>query len=154
MKFFSSPTAKWLPLKNFTKLNGNHLSIFSNFTNIRHFVYWKCIIWAKSDLPIIKLVYGKFCFRLSRQSKMLFCSFYLFSFSKFQMTIFKVLMEQSSFFVSCFEIILHHKYFWSTNIWQCHDGSFILLYFILFEICIEMHFISLFFSKWKKWSTF
>ena len=58
-------------------------------------------------------------------------------------------MEKPSFFIMDFEgsyeVLLCHKYFWSTYLWQWNDGPF-----KFFEICKEMHFVSLFFSKWKK----
>ena len=66
--------------------------IFSNFTNVRHLIQWKCIIFAKSDLPIAYSVCGKVWFTINGPSKMLFFNFCLFPFSKFQMTIVKNLI--------------------------------------------------------------
>ena len=58
--------------------------IFSNFTNARYLVYWKCIIWAQYDLPTIDLVCEKVWFRINELPKMLF--FKCLSFSFFQIS--------------------------------------------------------------------
>ena len=52
------------PPQNF-KLNGNHalMANISNLTNVRDLVHWKCIIWAKSDLPIINSVCESLVYR-------------------------------------------------------------------------------------------
>ena len=58
--------------------------IFSNFTNIKKYlVYWKCIMWAKYDLPIIILNGAKVWFLIKVLSKMLFFNFCFFYLSKF-----------------------------------------------------------------------
>ena len=95
-------------------------------------VYWKCIIWAKSDLPIINSVCEKAWFTTTGRRK---CNFLIFAFSsfRFQTTIVKNLIEKPLFFIMDFqgsyEVLLLHNYFWSTY----------------FKISNEMHFVSLFF---------
>ena len=75
---------------------------------------------------------------------MLFFNFCFFDFSEFQMTIVENLMEKPSFFIMDFEgpyeVLLRHKYFWSTYFWQWNDGPF-----KIFEICRKTYFASLFF---------
>ena len=55
-------------------------------------------------------------------------NFCLFHFSKFQTTIAKNYMEKPSFFIIDFEgsneVLLCHKYFWSTYFWQWNDSFF------------------------------
>ena len=79
---------------------------------------------------------------------MLFFNFCCFHFSKFQMSIVKNLMEKPSFFIMHFEgsyeVLLHHKFFWSTHFWQWNDRPFKNF----FEIFTEIHPI---FLKWKKY---
>ena len=124
--------------------------MFSKFTNIRHFVYWKCIIWAKSDLPIINSVCEKAWFMINGLSRMLFFNFCLFYFFKFQMTIVKNLLEKPSFFImdfeSSYEVLLRDKYFWSTYFWQWNDDPF--NFFWNFHWNLFCFFI---FSKWKRY---
>ena len=59
--------------------------------------------------------------------------------------IFPNFMEKPSFlimdFEGSYEVLLVHKYFWSTYFWQWNEGSFNFF----FEISMEMHFDSLFF---------
>ena len=123
--------------------------IFSNFTYIRHLVYWKCIIWAKYDLPIINSVCEKVWFTINGLSKMLFLIF-AFHFSKFQMTIVKDLMEKPSFFTMDFErsnkVLQRLKYFWSTYFRQGNNDPF--KNFWNFHRNVFCFFI---FSKWKKY---
>ena len=69
---------------------------------------------------------------------MLFFIFCLFPLSKFQMTIVKNLKME---FEGSYEVLLPHKYFWSTHFWQWNDGTFNFF----FGICTEMNFVSLFF---------
>ena len=83
--FFGPPTTKWHPCKIFCEIERKPWLIFSNFTNIRHLVYWKCIIWTKSDLPIINSVCKKVWFTING----LFFNFYLFHISKLQVTFVK-----------------------------------------------------------------
>ena len=60
------------------------------------------------------------------------------------MTTVKNLMKKPPFFImdfkSPYQVLQRHKYFWSANFWQWHDGPF-----NIFEICTEMRFIFLFF---------
>ena len=86
---------------------------------------------------------------------MLFLNFFLFHFSKFQKIVFKNVIENYHLWIDtiimdfkgCYEVLLRDKYFWFTNFPQSNHGLF--LHF--FEIYMEMHFVSLFFSKWKKY---
>ena len=66
-------------LWNWTKVIFEWL-LFSNFTNIRYLIYWKCIIWAKFDFPIINSVCEKVWFKINGLWKMLFFKFSPFSF--------------------------------------------------------------------------
>ena len=88
LKFFGPSTTKWRCYKIFRKLNGNDLlmaNIFK-FTNILHFVLWKCILmWAKSNLPKINSVCKKVWFEINGLSNILFLNFCLFHFPKSQM---------------------------------------------------------------------
>ena len=115
--------------------------IISNFTNIRDLAQWKCIVWKKYDLPIINSVCAKVWFTKKGPPKMLFFNFYLFDFSKFQMRLVKNRMKKPFFFIMDFkgsyEVLLRHTYFWSTHFWQWNDG-----FFKIFEICMELHFVS------------
>ena len=120
LMFFCPPTTEWRPCKflwNWTETIFQWL-IFSNFTNIRHLVYWKCIIWAKSDLLIINSVCEKVCFRIDGMSKMLFHFTALFIFPNFKWLLSKLLRKNNPFVVIDFkgpnEVLLRHKYFWST----------------------------------------
>ena len=70
---------------------------------------------------------------------MLFFNFSLFYFSKLKMTIVKRLMEKPSFsiidFEGSYEVLLGHRYFWSTHFWHWKDGHFYgtAFYFFLNE---------------------
>ena len=73
-------------------------------------------------------------------SSMLFFNFCLFPFSKFQMTIVKNLLMDFECFTNIFDLHIFHK-------------ETVLLNF--FEICTEMHFVSLFFlNEWNITTTF
>ena len=84
-------------------------------------VQWKCIIWAKSDLPISNSVCEKVWFKINGSSKMLFFNFYLFYYC------------QKSY-----------------NETAYNETAALLS---LFEICTEMHFVSLFFPKERNITT-
>ena len=101
------------------KFNGNHPLMANVFKLQEHqtFGLMKCIIWAKSDLAIISSIYERVWFTISKQLKILLFNFYLFYFSKFQMTIVKNLMGKPSFLIMVFQ--------------GC-------------ESCTEMYFVSLF----------
>ena len=71
--------------------------IFSNFTYIRHLVYWKCIIWAKYDLPIINSVCEKVWFTINGLSKMLFLIFAFFIFPNFKWLLSRILWKNHPF---------------------------------------------------------
>ena len=85
---------------------------------------------------------------------MLFFDFGFFLFSKFQMAISKNLMELLTFFKTDFEgsdeVLLRHKYFWSTYFWQWNDGPFkffqfpwiciLFLYFFWMKEVLQSHF--------------
>ena len=94
--------------------------------------YWKCIIWAISDLPIIKSVCEKVRFTINVLFKMTFLNFCLLHFPKFQVTIVKNLMEKPSFFIMDFhgfnEVLLRHKYSWSTYFFQWNGSPFELFW--------------------------
>ena len=124
--------------------------IFSNFTNIRHLIYWKSIIWAKSDLAIINSVCEKVLFTIKGQLRMLFFSFCYFHFPKFQMTIVKNLKEKPSFSIMDFEgsheVLLRQRYLWFT-----YNETTALLTFS--ENSMEIHFVSLFFVNERNITT-
>ena len=114
-------------------------------------VYWKCIIWAKSDLPMINSVREKVSFTINGPPNMQLFSFCLFHFSKFQMTIIKDFMEKpiEDFIIrfhGCYEVLLSHKYFWSTFFWQWNNDPF--NFFFNFHGNASCFFI---FAKWKKY---
>ena len=71
--------------------------IFLNFTNIRHLVHWKCIIWAKSDFPIINSVCEKVWFTINELSKMLFHFIACFIFRNFKWLLSKLLLKNHPF---------------------------------------------------------
>ena len=77
---------------------------------------------------------------------MLFFNFCLFLFSKFQMAIVKNLIMD---FDCTQEVLIRHKYFQSTRFYK---ETTALLNF--FEICTEMHFVSLFFLNERNISIF
>ena len=95
---------------------------------------------------------GVIALPLTDLRKYSFLNFCLFHFSKFQEAIVKHLMEKPSLFImdseGSYELLLIHKYFWSTNFWQWNDGPL-----KWFEICTEMHFISLFFLNERNIAT-
>ena len=66
------------------------------------------------------------------------------------MIIVKNLIEKASFFIidfeSSYEVLLCHKYFWSTYFWQWNDGPFKI--FSNFHGNVFCFFI---FSEWKKY---
>ena len=76
---------------------------------------------------------------------MLFYNFCLFLFSKFQMAIVKNLIMD---FECTQEVLIRHKYFQSTRFYK---ETTALLNF--FEICTEMHFVSLFFLNERNITT-
>ena len=76
---------------------------------------------------------------------MLFFNFCLFLFSKFQMAIVKNLIMD---FECTQEVLIRHKYFQSTRFYK---ETTALLNF--FEICTEMHFVSLFFLNERNITT-
>ena len=84
-------------LRNWTKTIFQWL-IFSHFANIWCLVWWKCIIWAKSDFQIINSVYEKIWFTINGPSKMVFFNFCHFHFSKFQISIVKIFWKSHPFF--------------------------------------------------------
>ena len=49
-----------------------------------------------------------------------------------------------------YEVLLRLKYLWSTSIFE-NETTALLKHF---EICTEMHFVSLSFIKWKKYYNF
>ena len=81
----------------------------------------------ENDSPL-KFFAKKFWFTINGPSKMLFFNFCLFDFSKFQITIFRNLMERPSSiimdFENSYEVILRHNYFWSTNFRQWNGNPF------------------------------
>ena len=83
MKFFGPPTLKWRPCKISAKLSGNHV-LMANIFKLHKYqtfglfmelymVYCICIIWAKSDLPIINSVCKRVWFTINGLLKILFC---------------------------------------------------------------------------------
>ena len=84
LKFFALPTLKWRSCKVSVNFNWNYV-FMANIFKLRKYqtfglfmelymVYWKYIIWAKSDLPIMNLVCEKFWFTINGLLKMLFFS--------------------------------------------------------------------------------
>ena len=136
--FFRLPTTKWRPCQTFAKLNGKHLLMANIFELHKYqiFVYWICMIWGKSDLPIVNSVCEKVWFTINGMLKILFFNFSLFHFFKFQMTIVKILMEKPSSiiidFQGSYEVLPRHKYSWSTYFWQWNDSPFFPRKCILF----------------------
>ena len=118
--------------------------MFSNFRNVRHLVYWKCLIWEKFDLTIIKSVCESFWFTINRPSKILFSNFRLFHFWNF-----KWLLSKTNLFFNGLRGFL-----WSSATSQIHLICIFLTVkrqpfekFLKFpRKCI----LFLFFSKWKK----
>ena len=110
----------WSFLPNHRKMMA--LYIFCEIERKSSLVYWKCTTWTEYDLPIINSVCEKVWFTINGLWKMYFFNFCHFHFSKFQMTIVKNPMEKTSFFIMDFEgsheVLLHHKYFWTTHFWQ------------------------------------
>ena len=84
-------------LRNWTETMFWWRLIFSNFTKIRHLVYWKCIIWAKSDLPIISSVFKKFWFAINGLWKWWFLIFAFFVFPNFKWLLPKILWKNHPF---------------------------------------------------------
>ena len=116
--------------------------MFLNFANIRHLVYWKCIIWAKPNLSITNSVCKNVWLTINDPPKMLFLNFLLFPFSRFQMTIAKNLIPN---FEGSFEVL------YVTNIFNLHifeHEMTALLKFLKFPRNAFCFFI---FSKWKKY---
>ena len=147
LKFFGPSTTKWRSYKVFAKLNGNHLLM----TNI--FKLHKCQTFGLLKMLNMSKICEKACFTIIGLSKMLSFNFCFFLFSKFQMDIVKNVMElPSSFkmdFEDSYEVLLRHKYFWSTYFWQWNDGPF--------KIFWNFHgnaFCFFIFSKWKKYHNF
>ena len=98
-------------------------------------------VWL-NDFPIINSVCEKSWFAINGPSKILFFSFSLIHFSKFQMTVVKNFMDKSYFFCTGFQRLLRSSaasQIFLILFWQKNDGAFI------FEIYTEMHFVSLFF---------
>ena len=95
-------------------MNRNHLLIANIFKLRKYqtFGLMKIITWGKSDLPIINSVRLRLTGRFN---------FWIFSFSKFQMTIFKNL---TTGFEGFLKILLRHKFFWSQHFWQWNSGPF------------------------------
>ena len=85
LKTFGPPTIKWRPCKKFSEIERKPSFIFK-LQGYQTFALMKCIIWAKSDLPVTSWVCEKVWFTINGSSKMIFFNFCLFSFSKFQMT--------------------------------------------------------------------
>ena len=76
---------------------------------------------------------------------MSFFNYYLFHYSKLQMTIVKNLIMG---FKGSYEVLLRHKYFWYTHFWQWNGGPS--------EIFWNLHgnaFCSLIFLKWRNIAT-
>ena len=122
LKFFGPSTTKWRSYKIFAKLNGNHLLM----TNI--FKLHKCQTFGLLKMLNMSKICEKACFTIIGLSKMLSFNFCFFLFSRCQMDIVKNVMElPSSFkmdFEDSYEVLLRHKYFWSTYFWQWNDGPF------------------------------
>ena len=75
---------------------------------------------------------------------MLFLNLYLFHFSKFQMTIVRNLMEKPSFFIMDPKVFM--KLYYVTNIFDLQIfGNETMTLLKFFQICTEMHLVSLFF---------
>ena len=115
--FLAHPPQNDGPVIFFVKLNGNHVLMANIFRlyKLRHLVYWKCIIWAKSDLLIIKSVCEKVWFTINGLSKMLFHFIAFFIFPNFKWLLSKLLQKNLPFFIMDFEgsVLLRRKYFWS-----------------------------------------
>ena len=140
MKFFGPPTTKWWPCKIFAKLNGNYL-LMANIFKLHKYK----IFGLMKMHNICKIWFAKVWFTINGPSKMLFFNFCLFIFSKFQMTIVKNL--------KCISRVLSNFYF-VTNIFDLHifEKETVTL-LIFFEICTDMHFVSLFFLNERNITT-
>ena len=114
---FLKPLSKEIPGKKLEFFWPTHHKMLSNFTNIRHLVYQKCIIWGKLDLLIINLVWEKVWFTISGLSKMLFLTFVFFIFWSWKWPLPKIFWKTHPFligFEDFNEVPLSNKYFWST----------------------------------------
>ena len=89
--------------------------------------HWKCYFWT-------------FFFFIFPNFKRLFSRMLL---KNYHLWIDTIIMD----FKGCYEVLLRHKYFWFTNFRQSNHG----LFNIFFKIYMEIHFVCLFFSKWKKY---
>ena len=67
----------------------------------------------------------------------------LFPFSKFQMTMVKIILESS------YEVLLRNKYFWSAHFWQWKGDPFNFIWNLHGSL-----FCFFIFSKWKKYYNF
>ena len=113
-KFFCTPTTKCRPCNIFAALNGNHLLMANVF-----------------KLQFVK----RFGLLLMGCRKCSFSDFY-FYFCKFQMMIFKNLMEKSSVFIMDFEcsyeVLLHHKYFLIYIPFDNETIAILIFFFLIF----------------------
>ena len=120
---FWSTYRKRTSLKNFCEIERKPSFIgqyFSNFTNIRHLVYWKCVIWAKSDLPLINsvCVYDWKCYFS------IFCFFVFPTANDYCQKYYgKTILFYNGFRGFLWSSV-RHKYFWSTFFWQWNNSSF------------------------------
>ena len=145
LKFFGQPTTKWRSCKIFAKLNGNHL-LMANFFKLQEYKTFGLMkmhnmskIWFANN----KFSLPKVWFTINRPSKMLLLIFVFFIFPNFKWLLSKLLWKNNLFyngFRGSYEVLLRQKYFWSTHFWQWND-------FLLkcFEVCSEMHLVSLLF---------
>ena len=120
--FLGPLTTEWRPCKIFAKLNGNHLLMPNIFKFHEYQTFGLTKIHNMSKIWFASNKYGlwKVWFTSNGSSKIFY--FYLYNFSKFQMTIVK---KNSSLFIMDFqdsyEVPLRHKYFWSTHFRQWND---------------------------------
>ena len=110
-------------------------------------VQWKCIIWAKYDLPIINLVCESVWFTINGLWKCYFLIFAFFVFPNFKWLLSKILWKKTEWIS---RVLV--KLYYVTNIFDLqilYNDTTVLLE--LFEIYTEMHFFSVsFFGNRKR----
>ena len=135
MKLFGPHSTKWRP-KIFAGLTKNHLLIVNFFQLYKYQIFGLIKMFNMRKLL--------FQFTINGPSKMLIFVYFCL-FCKFQMTIVKDFMKNHIIhfcngFGRFHEVLLCHKYFWSTDFWQWNSSLF-----KLFDTWTEIIFCFFFF---------